>query len=104
MNTIEISGSPKSTQAKSSWFRRAVLAVTFAAIGTMTLGAATTRPRRTGTATDMTTRITPTPALLRLAPLLPGILRLGLGLARWLGRAPRLAPLVVGWRAGSRWA
>jgi hypothetical protein len=42
MNTIEISGSPKSAQAKSSWFRRAVLGVTFAAIGTMTLGAATT--------------------------------------------------------------
>jgi hypothetical protein len=42
MNTIEGSASPKTAQKKSGWLRRAVLGATFAAIGTMTLGAATT--------------------------------------------------------------
>jgi hypothetical protein len=42
MSTIESSGSPKSVRGKTGWVRRAVLGVTFAAVGLMTLGGATT--------------------------------------------------------------
>jgi hypothetical protein len=42
MTTIESSGSPKPARAKSGWFRRAVTGAAFAAVGMLTLGAATT--------------------------------------------------------------
>jgi hypothetical protein len=41
MTTIEKSQSAKTTSPKTSWFRRAVLGTAFAAVGMVTLGAAT---------------------------------------------------------------
>jgi hypothetical protein len=42
MTSIENSGSPKTAPTKRSWVRRAVMGAAFAAIGMVTLGAATT--------------------------------------------------------------
>jgi hypothetical protein len=42
MTEIENSGSLKTASVKTSWFRRAVLGTAFAAVGVLTLGAATT--------------------------------------------------------------
>jgi hypothetical protein len=42
MTTIENSGSPQTAIAKTGWFRRAAMGTAFAAVGILSLGAATT--------------------------------------------------------------
>ena len=42
MTTIETSGTPKTAIAKTGWFRRVFIGSAFAAVGLVSLGAATT--------------------------------------------------------------